>query len=459
MNSKNRLINTNFYMKFLNKIIRVTLLAQLLIFAFANITLAQNPASLDLNDAKKIEIVNKIISLLNDNYVFPETAGKMETLLRGNLEKGEYKEIKDAKDFTIRLTNDLQSVSHDLHLRVSFSPEVLPPDPVNMFEPTEEEIEPIRRQQERDNYGVRKVEILKGNVGLIRFDYFTNPAWAGDVYTTALNYVVGADALIIDLRFNGGSMNENAIPFICSYFFEKPVHLNDIYWRPENFTRQFWTYAVVPGKRFLNKPIYVLTSNRTFSGAEEITYDLKNLKRATIVGESTGGGAHGGSDKRINDHFSVWIPLGRAINPITKTNWEGTGVSPDVEVISNKAFYQAQLMILADLQKKAVNEQIKLELQNAETEIKQKLQTFKKVTFTLKGFENAQTVNLAGDFNGWSRRTIKMIKGKGVWTAEYEVEPGRYGYKFVVDGKWITDPANSKTEVVGDNINSVIEID
>ncbi|MCB1025083.1 MAG: hypothetical protein KDB79_11870, partial [Acidobacteria bacterium] len=281
----------------------------------------------------------------------------------------------------------------------------------------------------------------------------------GDVYTAALNYIAGADALIIDLRFNGGSMNENAIPFICSYFFEKPVHLNSIYWRPGNFTRQFWTYAVVPGKRFLNKPIYVLTSNRTFSGAEEITYDLKNLKRATIVGEATGGGAHGGGDKRINDHFSVWIPLGRAINPITRTNWEGTGVSPDVEIVTNKALYKAQLMILAEQQKAAASEQMRSELKNAETEIWQKLQRFKKVTFVLKGFENAQNVNLAGDFNGWSRRTIRMKKGKGSWTAEYEVEPGRYGYKFIVDGKWINDPANSKTEIIGNRTNSIIEID
>lgn len=439
-------------MKIINKL--SVLSGTMLVFGM----LCINVAAQEIEAAQKTEIVNKIINLLNENYVFPDVAKKMEAALRANLEKDEYTKIKDAKEFTVRLTDDLQAVSRDLHLRVSFSAEILPPDPENMFEPTEAEIEPIRRQHTRDNFGVRKVEILRGNIGLIQFDYFTDPAWAGDVYTAALNYVAGADALILDLRNNGGSMNEYAIPFICSYFFEKPVHLNDIYWRPGNVTKQFWTYPIVPGRRFLNKPIYVLTSRRTFSGGEEITYDLKNLKRATIVGETTGGGANGGGDMRINDHFSVWIPLGRAINPITKTNWEGTGVSPDVEVVSNKAFYQAKLMILGELQKKAENEQISQELQKTENEIKQKLKNFKKVTFRLKGFENAQSVNLAGDFNYWSRRSIKMTKGNSEWIVEYELEPGRYDYKFVVDGKWITDPANPKTEGTGDRQNSVVEV-
>ena len=125
-----------------------------------------------------------------------------------------------------------------------------------------------------------------------------------------------AGAFILSLTFVPAM-----VALLCSYFFDgEPVHLNDLYWREGDRTQQFWTHPYVPGKRYVGKEIYVLTSKRTFSGAEEFTYNLKNLKRATIVGETTVGGAHPGGTQRINAHFAVWVPSGRAINPITKTN-------------------------------------------------------------------------------------------------------------------------------------------
>src|SRR5581483_807463 len=113
--------------------------------------------------------------------------------------------------------------------------------------------------------------------------------------------------------------------------------LNDLYNRKENSTRQFWTLSYVPGPRLAKQPVFVLTAKRTFSGAEEFTYNLKSLKRATIVGETTGGGAHPVNGQRIDEHFMVGVPFARAINPITKTNWEGTGVEPDVKVPASEA--------------------------------------------------------------------------------------------------------------------------
>ncbi|MCA1614166.1 MAG: peptidase, partial [Acidobacteria bacterium] len=131
---------------------------------------------------------------------------------------------------------------------------------------------------------------------------------------------------------------------ICSYLFgPEPVHLNSLYWREGNRTEEFWTRKEVAGKRYLNKDVYVLTSNRTFSGAEEFSYNLKNLKRATIVGETTGGGAHPGGGHRVGEHFMMFVPTGRAISPITKTNWEGTGVKPDIEVPAEQALTVARL--------------------------------------------------------------------------------------------------------------------
>jgi C-terminal processing protease CtpA/Prc len=139
------------------------------------------------------------------------------------------------------------------------------------------------------------------------------------------------------------------IAFISTYLFDEPTHLNDLYNRKEDSTTQYWTLPYVPGKRLSDKPVFVLTSNRTFSGAEEFSYNLKNLKRATIIGETTGGGAHPVSGHRIDDHFMIGVPFARAVNPIAGTNWERTGVTPDVEVPAAEAL---------DVAKKMASEQI-----------------------------------------------------------------------------------------------------
>ena len=138
---------------------------------------------------------------------------------------------------------------------------------------------------------------------------------------------------------------------ISSYLFDKPTHLNDLYNRKEDFTTQYWTLPYVPGNTLADKPAFVLTSKSTFSGAEEFTYNLKNLKRATIVGETTGGGAHPVDGHRIDDHFMIGVPFARAVNPISKKNWEGTGVEPDVPVKASEALDKAEELTKAKLPK------------------------------------------------------------------------------------------------------------
>jgi retinol-binding protein 3 len=133
---------------------------------------------------------------------------------------------------------------------------------------------------------------------------------------------------------------------LCSYFFGEATHINDIYDRPRNETRQFWTSPSVPGKRYLGKEVYVLTSKRTGSGAEEFAYDLQTQKRAVIIGEKTWGGANPGEFLRLGDHLAAFVPTGRAINPITRTNWEGTGVLPDIAVPAEDALRVAQVRLL-----------------------------------------------------------------------------------------------------------------
>jgi hypothetical protein len=295
-------------------------------------------------DTRK-QVIDTVLKRLNDSYVFPEVAKATDKVIRDRVAKGEYDQISSSRAFAETLTKDLQAISKDKHLRVRYSHEVLP-ERQPRAEPTAEQREQERRDMSWMNYGFDKVERLRGNTGYIFFRGFFGPELGADAVASAMNFVAGTDALIFDLRQNGGGDPE-MVALICSYLFgPEPVHLNDLYWREGNRTEEFWTRKEVPGKRYLNKDVYVLTSKYTFSGAEEFTYNLKNLKRATIIGETTGGGAHPGMGVRINEHFNMFVPTGRAVSPITKTNWEGTGVKPDIEVPAEQALSVARLMAL-----------------------------------------------------------------------------------------------------------------
>jgi retinol-binding protein 3 len=302
-------------------------------------------SDLTIDAATRTQVIDGILKRLNDSYVFPEVAKKMEQSIRERADKKEYDQITSAKEFAKTLTNDLQAVSKDKHLRVRYSHAAIP-ERGPRREPTAEEREQRRRELTRMNHGFSKVERLPGNIGYLEFLNFMDEELGADTVAAAMNFVNGTDALIIDMRSNGGG-NPAMVALVCSYLFgPEPVHLNSLYWREGDRTEEFWTRKELAGKRYLNKDVYVLTSKRTFSGAEEFTYNLKNLKRATIIGETTGGGAHPGGGFRITEHFGMFVPTGRAISPITKTNWEGTGVTPDVVVPADQALLVARLMVL-----------------------------------------------------------------------------------------------------------------
>jgi hypothetical protein len=186
---------------------------------------------------------------------------------------------------------------------------------------------------------------------------------ANETTAAAMNFLANTDALIIDLRRNGGGQPE-MVALLSSYLFDQRAHLNDIYSRFDNRTQEYWTRDTVAGKRYgESKPVYVLTSKRTFSGAEEFAYNLKNLKRATVIGEVTGGGAHPVRPHRLTDHFMIGVPFARAINPITQTNWEGVGVTPDIDTTAEQALKVAHLAALKNLMAKATDQQRANELQ------------------------------------------------------------------------------------------------
>jgi len=313
-----------------------------------------------INAASRGETIDSIIKLLKEKYAYPEIASKMETELRMRQKRGDYDSLTDGDRFAEKVTADLRGVFDDKHLRLSYSAQPIAAQSSKAGAPSAEEIEQARLRQKRENFGAVKVEILKGNVGLIQLNYFAPLDWVSDTYTAAMNYVANTDALIIDARTNGGSMDINTIPFFCSYLFEQPVQIGDILLRETNETRQLWTYAQVPGKRYLNKPVFILTSGRTASGAEAFVSSMRRLKRATLVGEPTKGATMPGGSHRVNDHFSIWISTGRSSSGSVQN--ENKGTQPDIAVPAADALTEAYRQALDRIEQTSQDAEWKAEL-------------------------------------------------------------------------------------------------
>ena len=280
-------------------------------------------------DGRK-ELVEAVASAVADGYVYPELGRKMADAVREKLKVGDYDKVDNDVALARRLTDDMREISKDRHLGVR-------PEPAHAEGPDGPSVQEIAG----DNYAFRKVELLPGNIGYIRFDAFVDNEAAYETASAAMAFVAHCDALIFDLRHNGGGSPES-IRYITSYLFDKRTHLNDMIDRDGKIVEEFWTLDTVPGRRLApDLPVYVLTSRYTFSGAEEFCYNLQNLKRATLVGETTGGGAHPVRGVRVNERIVVGVPYMRACNPISKKNWEGTGVQPDVKTSSDEALDRA----------------------------------------------------------------------------------------------------------------------
>jgi hypothetical protein len=303
------------------------------------------PEDITLDAALRKQVIDDIINNLTTFYVYPEGAQRMADGLHEHEKHGDYNSSADGDDFASLLTTHLVELSHDKHLRVFYNPYKLTAD---LPAPSPDQIIQNRKALARD-CGFRKLEILPNNIGYVKFDFFPDPMACGRIAASAIYFLSNTDAVIFDLRDNTGG-DPRMVAMMCTYLFDRPTHLNDFYDRKDNTTTEYWTLRYVPGVRIGRKPAYVLTSPRTFSGAEEFAYDLKNLKRATIVGETTAGGSHPISPHRAGDHFIVYVPGARSINPVTNTDWEGTGVTPDVAVKAEDALDTAVKLAAVKIQ-------------------------------------------------------------------------------------------------------------
>ncbi len=338
----------------------------LLLIAVVPTGLAQQPTQLSLDKLARAAVIEALAAKLNAGYVLPDSSQGIIQALRSAQEAGDYDAVQTPKEYAEMLTTTLRSASHDKHLSVFYDP---PPAPSSQASPKPSD------SRERYNFGFGKLERLRGNVGYLEILNFAPVEQAAETGGTFLSALANFDAIILDLRKNGGG-NTPMVGFVASYFFDaSPVHLTDIYWRDSNETSQFWTWPLVPGRRSARQPLYVLTSGSTFSSAEDFCYSLQKLKRAVIVGERTGGGAHSGRGlQRLTPLFTAFIPVGRSVSPITKTNWEGVGVEPDLKTTADKALDEAYIQALKVLLDRETDESWKHNLQQILQDLTAKIQ-------------------------------------------------------------------------------------
>ncbi len=289
---------------------------------------------------EQTKIISSVIDHLHTSYIDAEQAGKLEPLLR----HANFSDTTSDEAFAKAVTALMQDITKDKHLRLMYSAKEVPAQ--NNSSLTSAEIAKRQARLRAQNYGIERVERLPLNIGYLKTSYFMPAAESAPSIAAAMTLLAYTDALIIDLRENGGGAADT-VPLIASYLFDERTHLSDFYRREGNIIDQQWTYPAVAGSRFgSEKDVYILTSKATFSAAEGLAFALKNLKRAVIVGETTRGGAHPSRVKRIDAHYALMVPVSTVRDAVTGKDWEGVGVLPDLPVPAEEALTKAQIAIL-----------------------------------------------------------------------------------------------------------------
>jgi hypothetical protein len=313
------------------------------------------------------DVATTLATRLQMSYIDQVAAETISADLRKRAAIGEFDGLA-GDELAKALNARIRVVTTDPHLGIRYSAE--PFFEPGTVAPSPEDRERTRRLAAAQNFGFEKVERLPGNIGFMELNGFTDPQLGGDTAVAAMAFLANVDAIIIDLRYNSGGVPGIGL-LLSSYFFDKPVHLHSIEWREGGARRveQFWTQAFIPGRRLTHQPLFILTSNRTISAAESFAYSLQAIGRASVVGEVSAGGGHPGREVRIAEHFAAFIPTGRSLNPITKTNWEGKGIRPDVVIDEEQAPATAHRLALEALRDRAPDAMTKAKYQGVLDEL------------------------------------------------------------------------------------------
>jgi C-terminal processing protease CtpA/Prc len=290
----------------------------------------------EVDPATRLEVIDTLIAKMNAHYVFPDKAKQAEVVLRKHQREGKYDAITDGRQLAKQLSDDIGGVLQDKHLSIEVGnrpiplDDAIPPPPQTRAE-WEKQVSPaVREKVLASNLGVEKVDHLSPQIGYLQMWTFGPAFLVSDKLAGAMNELADTDGLIIDLRNNGGGLGES-VSLLISYLVDERTRVNSTWDRTSGVTMEYWTQDQLDGKRYGGKkPVFILVGPNTKSAAESFAYQLQALKRATVIGEPTWGGANASRPYRLSTHFAAFIPNRRSISPITNTNWEGTGVIPDV---------------------------------------------------------------------------------------------------------------------------------
>jgi C-terminal processing protease CtpA/Prc len=374
-----------------------------LIFLFSTgMAYPQNNKKIYMDKKEHKNIVHRIAQLLNEKYVFPEIGKLCGERVKSKLKAGDYSRITDAKEFAEVLTKDVQQFSKDKHNRVRV---------IEVNEVIKEADDPLRepfrllKLMQNEHFGFQRLDWIEGNIGYLDSRRFTPLSVTKNMAIGAMHFLSNTAAVIIDLRENPGGMPD-MIQFLSNYFFEHPTQLTGLYVREDDFIIETWTSEKIEGKRMTDVPLFLLTSSKSFSAAEAFAYDMKVRGRATIIGDTTRGGAHNVDLFKIDDQFEMYLSTGRAINPVTGANWEGVGVIPDIVVPAEMALDTAIVYAKKAAEKYGKIKTVKLDesVKTMQNQLAQAEQLFKDNKRQLAEaiidsfFQTGRKVNLSSEF-------------------------------------------------------------
>jgi retinol-binding protein 3 len=351
------------------------------------------------------QTIEDLAALLPERYAYKEIGQKLQQLLREKLQAGKYDLYASPLEFSIAVTNDLRSFNSDRHLALNFSPQTQPA--ASTTTPTrpptaEEQAKQVSVFNRQMNFGFKNVRFLNGNVGYLKFDYFDSYLeYSSPVVDAAMAFFKNSDALIIDLRENGGGSGQ-MVNYIAGFFFRKRQLTGTSYNRLTDTTTEEFITPQPDEKQLPEMDLYILTSKSTVSAAEALAYNLKYLKNAKVIGETSAGAANPGRVTRLNNLFTAFIPNRHGMNVVTKTNWEGTGVPVDISCPAEDALRVARIEALKKLRQRATDSLQQKKFDNYITYLEKTEPEIELPEKTLRQY--------AGEYQGG--RTITLKNGK-----------------------------------------------
>jgi hypothetical protein len=370
-----------------------------------------------ISKPEKEALLKAVCERIEKIYAFTENIKKTCDFLKRNLKQGAYAKYTSPREFASRLNDDIEGITHDKHFGIVYDPQQAAAMTEQAGNNTAFYTPQLVRQYRRMNYGFKELKILEGNVGYLDLRDFFPLKWSADPAVAAMNFLANCDAVIIDLRYNGGG-EDQTVTFLLSYFLdasESTITFSTSYTRFDNSYYQSATWPYVPGKTLYRMPLYLLISKTSFSGAEAFAFHLKNQKRATLVGETTRGGANPVEIQEIGGKYVIYIPSSKSVSSLTASDWEGVGVKPDIEAEAAEALTVAHLEAIKTLAAKVGDEEEKCMYQWTSDGIKAKARLFPVDPSILQSYVGAYSDRTIGIFNNelyfqrGGRARMKMI--------------------------------------------------